>query len=108
VIHATEVELLGEAYTIKSETDPQRVMEIAQYLDQKMRDIRAAAPAATLLKVVILTAFYITEELFESRLQLSETMKTMEEKTANILKMLEDSSLRYPAGEHGREHVSMT
>jgi len=34
--------------------------------------------------------------------------KTMEEKTANILKMLEDSSLRYPAGEREREHVSMT
>jgi len=108
VIHATEVELLGEIYTIKSETAPERVKEIAAYLDTKMREIGSAIPKATLLKMVILAAFYITEELFETRAQLSETINIMEEKTAIILKMLEDSSLRYSASEDRRDPISMT
>ena len=106
--HAVEVELLGDVYTVKSETDPKRVREIANYLDIKMREIRSAAPTATLLKVVILAAFCITEELFESRKQLSETINFMEEKTANILKMLEDSSLTYSASEKRGDPVSLT
>jgi cell division protein ZapA len=108
VIHTTEVELLGELYTIKSETDPKRVKEIAAFLDSKMREIRSAVPTATLLKVVILAAFYITEELFERKTELSETINTMEEKTANILKMLEDSSLTYSASENRGDPVSLT
>ncbi len=108
MIHTTEVELLGEIYTIKSETDPERVKKIATYLDTKMREIRSAVPKATLLKVVILAAFYITEELFESKTHQSETINIMEEKTANILKMLEDSSLTYSASENGRDTVSLT
>jgi len=108
VIHATDVNLLGEVYTIKSETDPQRVKEIAHYLDSKMKEISLAAPNATLLKVVILAAFYVTEELFECRTQLSETINMMEEKTANILKMLEDSSIISTAADNGRDPVSIT
>lgn len=108
MIHATEVELLGEVYTIKSETEPKRVREIATFLDTKMREIRSVAPTATLLKVVILAAFYITEELFENRAQLSETINIMEEKTANILKMLEDSSLTYSVSEDRAGPVSLT
>ena len=108
MIQATEIELLGETYTIKSEADPERVRELATYLDSKMREIRSALPKATLLKVVILSAFYVTEELFESRSELSQTVNIMEEKTANILKMLEDSSLTYSASENQRNPISMT
>lgn len=108
MIHATDVNLFGEVYTIKSETDPQRVREIARYLDSKMKEISLAAPNATLLKMVILAAFYVTEELFECRTQLSETINMMEEKTANILKMLEDSSMTFSASDNGRDQVSIT
>ena len=108
VIKTTEVKLLGETYTIKSETDTERVKELAGYLNAKMGEIRSAAPNATLLKVVILAAFYITEELFECKTQLSETLNTMEEKTANILKMLEDSSITFSASENGRDTISLT
>ncbi len=107
-MHSTEVELLGELYTIKSEKDPERVKEIAAFLDSKMREIRSVAPTATLLKVIILTAFYITEELFESKKELTETINTMEEKTANILKMLGDSSLVYSTSEERGDTVSLT
>ena len=108
-MHSTEVELLGELYTIKSEKDPERVKEIAAFLDLKMREIRSVAPTATLLNVIILAAFYITEELFESKKELTETINTMEEKTANILKMLEDSSLTtYSASENRGDTVSLT
>lgn len=108
MIKATEVELLGKNYTIKSEKDSNRVRELAAYLDSKMKEIRNAAPDATLLKVAILSAFHITEELFGCKDELSETLKTMEEKTANILKMLEDSSITFSATENRQDNISLT
>ena len=60
------------------------------------------------VKVVILTAFYITKKLFESRKELTKTINTMEEKTANILKMLEDSTLIYSASGDRGDTVSLT
>ena len=86
----TEVEILDEKYTIRSEANSEEVKRVANYLDSKLREIRQKLPNITLLKAVILAAFYNIEELFETRAQLSETKNIMEEKTQNILNMLED------------------
>ncbi|MBN2374564.1 cell division protein ZapA [bacterium] len=105
-IKTTEVKLLGETYAIKSGAESERVKELADYLDAKMSEIKAAAPNYAMLKVVILAAFYITEELFECKTQLSATLNTMEEKTANILKMLEDASITFSGQQNGPDDIS--
>jgi len=107
VIKTTQIELLSKNYTIKSERDPERVKELAAYLDAKMKEIVSDAPDATLFKVAILSAFHITEELFKCRDELEETLNIMEEKTANILKMLEDSSKTFPAIENRQDIISI-
>ncbi len=108
MINTTEVALIGKYYTIKSEKDPERVKELAAYLDSKMKEILSVAPDATHLKVAILSAFHITEELFECKDKLSETLNIMEEKTANILKTLEDSSKTYSAVDERQNGISIT
>ncbi|MGA1867056.1 MAG: cell division protein ZapA [bacterium] len=86
----TEVIILDEKYTIRSEANSEEVKRVAHYLDTKLKEIRQKLPNISLVKAVILAAFYNIEELFETKAQLKETKKIMEDKTKNILKMLED------------------
>ena len=86
----TEVVILNEKYTIRSEANSEEVKRVANYLDTKLKEIRQKLPNISLIKAIILAAFYNIEELFETKARLKENKKIMEEKTNNILHMLED------------------
>jgi cell division protein ZapA len=62
------VNIFGSEYILKtSDEDRETMMEIANYVDQKMREIDRSQAINSNLKVAILAALNITEELLESR-----------------------------------------
>ncbi|MCL6583553.1 MAG: cell division protein ZapA [bacterium] len=87
----TTVEILGEQYTIKSDISPQEVHRLAEFVNAKIEGIRHKAKSMPLLTVAILACLNIAEELFKVRRQLEETQNLMEEESANILKLLDES-----------------
>lgn len=61
------VNIFGSQYTLVSDGDDAFVRNIAQYLDDKMREIDRSHNMKSTARLAILAALNITEELFNER-----------------------------------------
>lgn len=64
-----KINIYGTEYPIKSDadTDAEYIARVAEYVDGKMREIDHTAQSRSALKVAILAALNITDELFQER-----------------------------------------
>ena len=62
-----KVNIYGTEYPIKGNTDVEYIKKVAQYVDSKMREVNKNISIDSSLKVSILTALNITDELFRER-----------------------------------------
>ena len=61
------VTIFSTEYPIKSEAEPERVREVARYVDWKMKEIATATSSRSATRVAILAALNIADELFKER-----------------------------------------
>src|SRR5436853_7873509 len=65
--HATEqtirVEIYNQTYSIRSDGDNEYIYDLAEYVDRKMREISSGTLTVDSLKVAILAALHIADEL---------------------------------------------
>ena len=61
------VEILGQRYPVRSTLDPEYVARLASYVDMKMRAAAEAAPADDSLRLAVLAALNIADEVFRCR-----------------------------------------
>jgi cell division protein ZapA len=61
------VEIHGQRYPIRSSLDPEYVARLALYVDQKMRAAAETAPNGDLVRLAVLAALNIADELFRCR-----------------------------------------
>lgn len=62
-----KVNIYGTDYPIKGNTDIDYIKKVAQYVDKKMREVNKNISIDSSLKVSILAALNITDELFRER-----------------------------------------
>jgi cell division protein ZapA len=62
-----KVNIYGTEYPIKGTTDVEYIKQVAQYVDSKMREVNKNISIDSSLKVSILAALNITDELFKER-----------------------------------------
>ena len=62
-----KVNIYGTEYPIKGTTDVEYIKSVAQYVDSKMREVNKNISIDSSLKVSILAALNITDELFKER-----------------------------------------
>lgn len=62
-----KVHIYGTEYPIKGSTDIEYIKKVAQYVDYKMREVNKSGSIDSSLKVSILAALNITDELFRER-----------------------------------------
>jgi cell division protein ZapA len=58
------VEIHGQRYPIRSTLDPEYVARLAVYVDEKMRAAADTTPTGDSLRLAVLTALNIADELF--------------------------------------------
>ena len=58
------VEIQGQRYPIRSTLDPEYVARLATYVDEKMRAAADATPTGDTLRLAVLAALNIADELF--------------------------------------------
>lgn len=63
----TTVTIYGQEYTVRSDGDPEYVQKIAAFLDGRMREVARGSNQVTSLRVAILAALNITDELLRER-----------------------------------------
>ncbi|HKY20744.1 MAG TPA: cell division protein ZapA [Vicinamibacterales bacterium] len=58
------VEIRGQRYPIRSSLDPQYVSGLAAYVDQRMRAAAESTPSGDSVRLAVLAALNIADELF--------------------------------------------
>jgi cell division protein ZapA len=61
------VEILGQRYPIRSTLDPEYVVRLASYVEEKMRAASEATPTTDSQRLAVLTALNVADELFRCR-----------------------------------------
>jgi cell division protein ZapA len=61
------VEIQGQRYPIRSELEPEYVNRLAVYVDEKMRAASDLTPTGDTLRLAVLAALNIADELFRCR-----------------------------------------
>lgn len=87
-----KVNIYGTEYPIRGQADIDYLVKVADYVDQKMREIDQQLSQKSALKVAILAALNITDELFHERLEKSELIEKYEKKIQELLDLISDVS----------------
>ena len=61
------VEIHGQRYPIRSTLDREYVARLASYVDEKMRAAADSTPSSDSLRLAVLTALNVADELFRCR-----------------------------------------
>jgi len=83
------VDIGGQRYPIRSGLDPAYVIELAAYVDQKMRAASEAAPSIDMLSLAILVALNLADECFRARQKPSVLHGELHERTLRIEQLLD-------------------
>lgn len=84
------VRIYGAEYPVRSNEDINRIKEVAEYVDRKMREVDNNVRVDSSLKVAILASLNITDELFRA-LEERETLRTqLADKEDKIKKLHEE------------------
>jgi cell division protein ZapA len=67
-----KIEIFDQFYNINTEQGPEYLQQLGDYVDAKMRAVSAAARTVDSLKVAVLAALNIADELFTLRKQREE------------------------------------
>jgi len=85
-----QVTIFGHSYTVKGEDDRAYVLEVAAYVDRKMREITGRLPVAPLAKVAILASLNIADELFKERARQQAQSKQLNQNAARLNAVLDE------------------
>lgn len=67
------VNIFGNDYTIKGVAEPDYIIMLANYLNNKMTNVQEATGIKDVKKIAILAAINITDELFEIRKKIKDS-----------------------------------
>lgn len=84
-----DVEIYGQRYSIKGDADPDYIKQIAQYVDERMRDLARGMQTATLSKLAVLTAINIAHQLFQAEQRLKQGEAEVERRTLHLMESIE-------------------
>jgi cell division protein ZapA len=86
-----KVNIYGTEYPIKGTTDTEYIRQVAEYVDSKMRDIDQSTSVKSSLKVAILAAINIADELFREREEKRSLTQGFEEKISHLSKLINEN-----------------
>ena len=84
------VDILGQRYTIRSGLDERYVAELAAYVDEKMRAAAGASSVTDPLRVAVIAALNIADELFRSREADRSWQQDLRDRTAEIERLVDE------------------
>ena len=94
VIH---VDIQGQRYAIKSALDPKYVNDIAAFVDQKMERVGRELATADAVRLAVMAALNIADELFRARQESSGEAARLIARAADIERLV-DAALDGAAG----------
>jgi cell division protein ZapA len=99
-VRVVNVEIHGQRYAVRSELEPQYVGELANYVDDKMRQAARELASADPLRVAVVAALNIADDLYNARAESSGTEGRLLARAADIERLV-DAVLAEPAAKAG-------
>ena len=90
MINKIKVDIFGRTYTIKGETGPEYIYELASYVDEKMKKMSGNLGDKNVSNIAILTALNIADEYFQLLKIKNGADLEIVRKTKGMISMLED------------------
>jgi len=88
--NSVTVTILGTEYLIKGDADPDYIRKMARYVDDKMREIQqVSSGGSSLVKISILAALSITDELFRERADRESLISGIDRKATELARLLD-------------------
>ena len=87
--NSIKVNIMGAEYALKSDADPQYIEELASYIDQKMKRLGEGLPVKSQLKIAVLTAINLGDELFRLKQKYENLVKEIESASEEITENLD-------------------
>ena len=88
-MRSIEVKILGQSYSIRTDDDEAYIKGLAQYVDEKLKEIYSIAPNITQGKAAIMAAFGIADEFFKLRMEQEDMDRLIAEKTKLLSGLVE-------------------
>ena len=88
--NAVQVQILGHQLTIRGDAGRDYILDVAQYVDKKMREVTEKLPVASMSKVAILASLNIADELFKERASRENEDVTFSDRTARLHALLDN------------------
>jgi cell division protein ZapA len=90
-----EVKIYNQTYNIRGDGNSDYLMQLAEYVDRRMKEVSAGTLTADSLRVAILAALNIADELHKMRRKLELLDSALTERSAECSELL-DSLLKKP------------
>lgn len=105
-----KVRIYGQEYTISGERDEETIMHIANYVDEKMREIGRFATGTTPGSLATLACVNVADELFQERDEV-EKLKAekyqLEKDAQHYMKMWDDAKQNFIQYKEGAKNTDM-
>jgi cell division protein ZapA len=85
-----EVKIYNQTYYIRGEGDTEYIEQLAAYVDLKMREVAAGTMTADSLRVAILAALNIADELSKMRRKIDQIDNTINERSTEFSQLLDN------------------
>ena len=83
------VEIYNQNYSIRSDGDNEYIIDLADYVDGKMREIASGTLTVDSLKVAILAALHIADEFHQLKMQQQQSDLQLAARSAECSEMLD-------------------
>ncbi len=84
-----KVNIFGEDYPIRGNADKGYILQVGKYVDLKMREVAERLSNKSPLRIAVLAAMNITDELFKEREDKEKKLLDVEEKAQTLLDWLD-------------------
>jgi len=119
------VNIFGNEYTIKGVAEPDYIMTLANYLNNKMAEVQEATGLKDVKKIAILAAINISDELFDAKRSIKESyvpneqLQAIRNKIENLISLTDkelpsaqsqedeskSQSNKEPGPDHGQDKI---
>jgi cell division protein ZapA len=85
------VEVHGHTYPIRTTLEPKYVLELAAFVEQRMKLAAESAPGSDVVGLAVLTALNIADEFFRTRASLTSGTGALTAKTEALERMVDQA-----------------
>ncbi|MFH0977576.1 MAG: cell division protein ZapA [Spirochaetota bacterium] len=85
-----KVNIYGNEYSIMGEAEPEYILKLAEYIDNKMKEIGKSVTSGNIAQLAILAALNIADEYLQLQSIKSDVTGEMEQKTKALISMLDE------------------